>query len=559
IIAQILILLLVKTINFSIMNKPIDRIYIKQWLALKPYEYQVKTDSYYLKLCNEVKKAIVNNERSFVLHMYINIENIDLLSCFLTSYFEDLISGTNIWNSFINVHKRLYSKQLPFFDLDEYYEEEINLQDVCFLIWYFLNTLQQEKFISPINDFIDEIAESVMAVFDKAWEFAPENGLLKSFYNINNDETDYYAARDFIDRVLFNTYLFYPDTLLFLREKEAVVIEENEKKEYLQASLNDARDNIIHKSHTKLLGLTGKEWVAEILGKNHPLSNDFSNISQKIIGYFLYKGQDDDNIFLEHIASGKKFNLTKKSFDRYEDFTEIDTILYIGIVKWRGEWWFSGVLFQIEFNQDLVFDEKNSDESRMAVNFIDHNENDMDELLNNQFNAFKDLNNGLQIAFMESDKIEHFLKNYTEYYNKSLNLSKKAKKEAKERAKNDNYFGGEDYKTTDFSEISESALIFFNPKSGVEIALAVNSAFPSANNPFFNEEESEDHIFRLFMAEDLSAELSMFCIDNYKSKLPFFKEKEGQIYLNDIDFLLRFWKNSNYFTKPTVTFIGTKS
>lgn len=63
----------------------------------------------------------------------------------------------------------------------------------------------------------------------------------------------------------------------------------------------------------------------------------------------------------------------------------------------------------------------------------------------------------------------------------------------------------------------------------------------------------------LFMAEDLSAELAMFCIDNYKSALPFFSEKEGILYLDNIDFLLRFWKRANYFAKPSITFTGKEN
>ena len=92
------------------MDKLKERIYIKQWLDLKPYDNQAPTDYFYLKLCNEVK-------HSLVLQLYLEKSEIDILACFLTSYFEDLISGTNIWNSFIRIHKRLYGKQLPFFEL----------------------------------------------------------------------------------------------------------------------------------------------------------------------------------------------------------------------------------------------------------------------------------------------------------------------------------------------------------------------------------------------------------------------------------------------------------
>ena len=99
-------------------------------------------------------------------------------------------------------------------------------------------------------------------------------------------------------------------------------------------------------------------------------------------------------------------------------------------------------------------------------------------------------------------------------------------------------------------------MAFFNPKSGGEIALAVNSAFPLPNNPYFEEESSEDHIMRLLMDESLSIELAMYCIDNCKIELPFLNKGVGKMYLDDIDFLLRFWKKNNYHTKPSITFTG---
>jgi len=537
------------------MNKLKDRIYIKEWLDLKPYDNQVPTDSYYLKLCSKVKQSIISNKKSLVLQIYLDKDEIDVLACFLTSYFEDLISETNIWNSFINNHKRLYNKQLPFYDLTEYFEREINLQDICFLVWYFMNTVQEEKFIAPFNDFIFETSKKVMDVFEKEWEYAPENEFLKTFYFINEEETDFYIARNLIDTVLFKTYLFYPDTLLDLRDKEFEILEESKEDEELLNFLNENRDHTLHNAFTRLLGLKGQEWTAEILGQNHHLSKDFLKISKKIRGYFFYKGQDEENVFLEHIASSKNFNLTKKSFDHFEILKDIDTILFMGIVNWRDEWWFSGVYFQTEFNPDLVLDERNSMESRASVNFLYRQVKDMEEIIGEQLKAFTEFNNDMQIAFLKSEKIESFIRNYIEYFNNSLKITKKEKEEAVQRARKGRYFGTEN-KSPNYSEVSETGLVFYNPKSGTEIALAVNSAFPATNNPFFDEKESEEHIMRLLLAEELSTELALYCIDNFKTKLTFFKSAEGKIYLENIDFLLRFWKRGNYFTKPSITFTG---
>lgn len=540
------------------MNKPADRIYINQWLELKPYEKQVATDRYYLKLCNKVKQAIATNKQSAGLQIYLGKKEMNILTCFLTSYFEDIISETNLWNTFVKHHVELYHKPLPFFKTEEYYEDEIDLQDVRFLIWYFLNTFQQEKFTAPFNHFITETAEKVMDVFDAAWDYAPENKALKPFYSISENETDFYRSRNLINNILFESYLFFPDTLLDLRSNEMNIIEENRDDENLISFLNELRDDAIHNAHTRLLGFYGKEWASKIVGENHPLHNDFQTISPKIRGLFFYKGQNDKDVFLKHIASGKKFNLTKKSFDHYEKLKKVDTILNIGIVQWRNEWWFSGLYFPMEFNADLVLDEKNSLESRMAVNFLDFRKQNVDELLAKQLKAFKDFTNGAQIVFMKSDKIDDFIRKYTDYFNDSLKLSKKERKKAIKKARADGFFGEPD-KSHDYSDISESGLVFFNPKSGAEVALGINSAFPLPNNPFFNENESEDHIMSLLMDEDFSKELVMYCINNSKSKLPFFKESTAKMYLENFDFLLRFWKKDSYFAKPSITYTGTSN
>lgn len=75
-------------------------------------------------------------------------------------------------------------------------------------------------------------------------------------------------------------------------------------------------------------------------------------------------------------------------------------------------------------------------------------------------------------------------------------------------------------------------------------------------NPYFKEEDSEEHVMRLLMDENLSTELAMYCIDNCKAKLSFFTKGAGKKYPEDIDFLLRFGKKDNYHTTPSITYTG---
>lgn len=532
-------------------------IYINDWLQFKPYKKPVKTDMYYLKICNDVKHILCSDRSSFALTNRFDEQEINRLACFLTSYFEDIISGTNIWKSFIEEHMRLYNKPLPFYDLQDYVEEEINWQDVCFLIWYFFNTVQDEVFFSPFSPFFKVPALAVMSVFDEAWEQAPENNDLVSFYCISDTESDFYAARRLVETVLFKTYLLCIDSVPELREKNDKTITKYRNDERLMFLLNENTEMLIHNYRTRLLALTGKEWATKIIGEGHSLKDDFLEMSPKVQGFFFYKGQDQTDLLIEHIASGKRFRLTKKSFDPANIPKVIDTIIYIGIVKWKGEWWFSGAHFQVPFDKKLVEQEKNSIQSRAQVNFLDHQSNKMDEVLKKHENVFLDFNHGSPIAFLPAGETEGFVKAYIEFFNKSLNHSEKEIKESEDQVLEEGLNRVIDH-SSGYSEGFETGLVFFNPKRGCEIVFDLNSAFPLSDNPYFRPELSEEHIQQLLMDDSISPELVMFCIDHCRKDLPFFNSEPGQQYLSDIDFLLRFWKRANYHSVPSITLIREK-
>lgn len=91
-------------------------------------------------MANKVRKVLTKPEyREFVEVNQPFYDWPDFLSVFLTSYLEDLVSGLGIWNAFIKENKKRTGRELPFVDLEEYYTEEINPQDVAFLLWFYKN------------------------------------------------------------------------------------------------------------------------------------------------------------------------------------------------------------------------------------------------------------------------------------------------------------------------------------------------------------------------------------------------------------------------------------
>jgi len=532
-----------------------NRIFITEWKSFKPYGIHSSSDNYYLKLTNEINKIFYKKYNIF-LETYLDKNKIDLLAIFLVSYFEDIISETRIFSSFVKKHQELYGTELPFYDTSEYYEDEINIQDVKFLIWYFLNTLIDNVLIYPTQPFIHLIAEDVMQVFEREYEYAPENPVLQIVYQLPDNEKDYYKIRDFLQTIIFDTYLFKIDTDFELIQVETKILEENKDDEMLPHYINELLDTSTFSVKTKLLALSSKEWAAEILGEQHSLYNSILNISNKISGFFFYKGQDETDIFLEHIATDKKFKLTKKSFEKYDELTEIDTIIHIGMVRWQGEWWFSGFFVQMDFDANLVLDEKKSIKSRMAVNFLDEDTEEVKDIMQKYFDAFKAINNNKQIAFMPANKVEYFTNKIKEFYNNSLNLSKKEREVAIKRVKKDGFFGETNNDNfLDFDEHPEPAVVFFNTKSGIEINFEVASAFPDKDNPFYKKEDEEVELIRLFADKGISPELVNYCIDNYQNELTFLHNRLGKIFKDYTDFLSRFYKKENYYSKSHITMI----
>lgn len=183
---------------------------IKDWLDFKPNANNSKIDNQYLSIANQVYKELqsfifLKNEIGLV-EKYIN-----KLAIFLTCYLEDLVSDTNIWNTFVSIHLQKYKKQLPFYNTENHIFGEVNKIDIQFLIWYFLNINNPERFLSPYDNYLDHIAELLFKIIDYEFDYVDENLALKSFFELSSN-ADFYESRSIIQKILFETYLFKIDS-----------------------------------------------------------------------------------------------------------------------------------------------------------------------------------------------------------------------------------------------------------------------------------------------------------------------------------------------------------
>lgn len=523
-----------------------NKIFLPDWHNFKHFTKHSKTDVYYLNICNEVFDALQNSVNKEIFKK-LSLNEIKELCCFLTSYFEDIISQTNIWKAFNTKHYELYNTFVTFQNTEEYFEEEINLDDIHFLIWYFVSIKNENSLISPYNAYIIDIVGDIYDVFDKNYDYAPENETLKETYFLNPNETDYYIVRDFIEKVFLCNYLIVADISKRLNNQiEAASL--NPKDRHYNQVIYALKDEFLLETKSKLLALGANEWAALVLGKEHNLNKDLLNISKKIFGKFLFKNKIDSKyIYIEHIASSKKFNLLKTSYDGYKDLAD-DDILTMGIIKWQNEWWFSGISMISPFDANVILDEKDSIESRHAVSFLE-DQKSVKENLRKQSDAFLSYNNNSPVAFLKKEEISDFTTNFFDYYNNTLNLNKKVRQKAEERVKKKGYLSTNNDAKLDFENDFEMAIIYFNPKSGIEIYFQICSVLDVKSNPYFDKKDFLNENLGLLINDFYSTEFVNYCYDINKDKVNYLQMFSA----NELDVLLRFFKNNNYKTIPRQT------
>ncbi len=508
------------------------KIYIQDWKAYKPYNGHSASDLFYLKVANEV-----NDELIFYFGSIFE-SDIDphLFSCFITSYFEDVISKTRIFDTFRKKHQEMYGKKMPFFDCnDAYLDDEINPEDIAFLTWYFINTSSKDRAIHPNIELLLKIANDIIEVFDRHYEYAPENTVLQSCYTleIKDDFIDqFFEIRKLMEKLFLESYLFIPDIGQRYSEK-LEEIKDVEQLEYISQLLYAVTTEFILNQKTRLLHLRSNELVAEYLGKEHPLYTSISSISVMLQGNFVVEEIDNNYLFLNHLASDKKISLVKKSYNN-PTITKNQAI-NIGLIRFNNEWIHVGISYNINVSESMIAEERNDFYKSILFNSVFKDEDLIHENLCLQQKAFYRITDEKDYIFLKESEINQFL----EDLKIASSHPERAKKFISEIDKNEeNVF-----------------TLFFNPKSGIEVLENIQGAFLEENNQFLTKENSKTDFPYLFLSDNASIEIVQYCLKQFKNKIPFFNLNDRDIYLSNLDFSLRFFKPNNYLSEPSLKFI----
>ncbi|RHJ85439.1 DUF3843 family protein [Parabacteroides sp. AM08-6] len=275
------------------------KIYPKDWLQLHPYKQSTPIDLYYTNIANQIYDIMEQTRLAYSFEK----EEVSQICIRIAAYFEDVISRLNIWRSFILEHKRLFGNYLPFYIPDDhYYDDEVNYEDICFLIWHYIQQYygtRKGTFVSPDNETSIETARLVYQLFCDEWATAPENEQMQKLFA---PETRYDTTEKYNELLYwfhYNSYLT-PAAKVEMTETFKTYSKENPGNESNTQVIMIIHDSLAHISKTPFLAYTSPKWLSLILPETHPDHENFVAEGEKTQTFVDPALVENQAVYKEH-------------------------------------------------------------------------------------------------------------------------------------------------------------------------------------------------------------------------------------------------------------------
>lgn len=460
------------------------KLYPKEWAKWHPYKEIDEVDHYYTGVANKIYKILYDS--------YID-EGDDFLvdmAFMLTAWFEDVISETHVWETFTGECERRYGSRLPFYKLDgEYYPDEINREDVMFLIWHYMQTdFGGERVINPENPALASAARQIFGMLCDEFEEAPQNERMQEFYGKQTfGPEDFFAYRNKLMWFHLNCYFNLINTYRLSDNMDMLCRESDDDEERIKMISHSLVVNYSFQSRLNLLSLTSAEWFALILKNNGNESGLWDNV--EACGDNIYKcvRQDEDFIYAESLCGEKKeYAIKKDSIDllMLKAFVSGETMFRTMLVKYGGAYWQNGLM---QINDDKGTDEWNTDINELEHTLTRDNQKAV-------FENFMKASGGKFFVFVKSrEEMTDFLCNKMKYeLNSNMILP---------------YIG------------KDGAMLMASPLTGLHIQMRHVDCICSPDNPFYDKKVAKEKAFMFVVNPDMIP-YDLYCVLWDKGMLP---------------------------------------
>ncbi|NDV64719.1 DUF3843 family protein [Bacteroides sp. 224] len=369
---------------------------LADWKSFHPDIVETESsDYYYVKVANKLydswKFSLMYRELPNYLRLLITLQ--------VTAYFEDIISGFCLWQSFTKNHKKRYGSYLPFYTIreGEYYTDEINLQDINFLIWSVMQRdMIDERIINPENPGIQDLAIRFYEILDNEFEKAPINTAFLDCIRKEDYFTDFFKFKELADWFYMDSYLLTNDSASIYEQQTDF---DNEDYNCSRSQLLYAiRSNLIFNFKTGPLALPMKEWLSNWL-EEIGMTEEAAVVKEiESVSNSLFQLISTDDTYL-HIKDTKENTYKVLRSSLGEEHPKNRSELIASLVKFDNEWHVNGAAIWLSKGK---YAEEKENEASLKEDFNIANEKLLKATNNYPLAYFKDeaeLNQWLSKAF----------------------------------------------------------------------------------------------------------------------------------------------------------------
>lgn len=107
------------------------KIYMNDWLTANARNQTQPADKWYVDFANRLL-PLIDSSPLYAGHTFYDLTQTAIR---ISLYFYDTIAQSGGWKVFCDKYRQLYHQTLPFYECTDYIDDEINLPDVCLLLW----------------------------------------------------------------------------------------------------------------------------------------------------------------------------------------------------------------------------------------------------------------------------------------------------------------------------------------------------------------------------------------------------------------------------------------
>lgn len=384
---------------------------IKEFNGKNPLNVSADSDAYYVKLANRIYRQLKSG-RDIPLSVYKN--SLREIAIRTVKYFEDVISGIGIWASFRNAHNSLYGKKLPFYDVDEdtYIDDEINIEDIKYLIWSTVVETNENLILNPHSPGVEGVAELIYNIFDEEFEKAPMNEEVLAVLCDASRYVDFMKIKPILSWLLCDCYLTSTaDAVDSIAELARNYVENVGTDVSLAFYVAMSHYSITHK--TGPLALLPQHWLALLLEyhKMGLMARNIKAIEGLSLGVFKNKKRNETTIEVES-TDGTYYTVEIDSFaaQSVEDILSYP-LLIMQLAKFGKTWQLNGSCIPV--GDDGIFEEErkrweDSEKRKKVIHDCYHKKANGKDLL--FFETYDDFQKWMGVPATPSPELEDFKK-----------------------------------------------------------------------------------------------------------------------------------------------------